>query len=210
MEEAEFKKRYTRENTEKMAVQCIFCGYIDEVAVRFSDGMTCPSCGRMVRPVGYLKDARRGAGQKSHTQHEAAEQEALFRWALFVSAYFPEIDLLYHIPNGGSRNKLEAAHLKRQGVKAGVPDLCLPVARGGYHGLYIELKAGNNKTTEKQDEWLQNLRTQNYAAEVCFGWEQAAIVIKKYLELGGKTDKRVISALEKGKEDGQEIFEQPD
>lgn len=84
----------------------------------------------------------------NHIQHEANEQEALFRWAAFVRGRFPEIDLLYHIPNGGSRNRLEAANLKRQGVKAGVPDLCLPVASGKYHGLYIELKYGKNKPSE--------------------------------------------------------------
>ena len=79
--------------------------------------------------------------------HEGNEQEALFRWAAFVRGRFPEIDLLYHIPNGGSRNRLEAANLKRQGVKSGVPDLCLPVARGKYHGLYIEMKYGKTKIT---------------------------------------------------------------
>lgn len=115
-------------------------------------------------------------------QHEANEQEALFRWAAFVRGRFPEIDLLYHIPNGGSRNRIEAANLKRQGVKAGVPDLCLPVARGGFHGLYIEMKAGKNTTTDKQDEWLSALQCQGYAVAVCYGWERAAEVITKYLE----------------------------
>ena len=43
--------------------------------------------------------------------------------------------------------------MKRQGVKAGVPDICLPVARNGYHGLYIELKAGKNKATKNQEKW---------------------------------------------------------
>lgn len=81
-------------------------------------------------------------------QHEAREQEALFRWADFAAGTMPELKLLYHIPNGGSRNKAEAANLKRQGVKAGVPDLFLPVPRGGYHGLYIELKFGK-KNIEK-------------------------------------------------------------
>lgn len=188
MTEAEFKKRYSRERTDKMAMLCLFCGNIDEVQTGFSDGCKCSSCGRMVRPIGFLKRAKAGPAQKPHTQYEAAEQEALFKWALFIRGRFPEIDLLYHIPNGGSRNRIEAANLKRQGVKAGVPDLCLPVARGNYHGLYIELKAGKNKTTDKQDEWLQNLRDQQYAAEVCVGWEQAAEVITKYLEMGGKTN----------------------
>lgn len=122
----------------------------------------------------------------NHIQHEANEQEALFRWAAFVRGRFPEIDLLYHIPNGGSRNRLEAANLKRQGVKAGVPDLCLPVARGGFHGLYIEMKYGKNKPSENQKQWLSDLRKQGYAAEVCYGWEQATEMITKYLEMRGK------------------------
>lgn len=115
--------------------------------------------------------------------HEAKEQEALIRWACFVRGRFPEIDLLYHIPNGGSRNKIEAANLKRQGVKAGVPDLCLPVPRSHFHGLYIEMKAGKNKTSKKQTEWLSALDQQGYATAVCYGWEAASQVITKYLEM---------------------------
>lgn len=91
---------------------------------------------------------------------------------------------MFHIPNGGSRNKLEAANLKRQGVKAGVPDLFLPVSRGGYHGLFIELKCGKNKTTAKQNEWLKNLSEQGYAVSVCYGCNEAIKKILKYLKLG--------------------------
>lgn len=118
-----------------------------------------------------------------HTQHEASEQAALFRWAELIRGRYPEIDLLYHIPNGGSRNAIEAANLKRQGVKAGVPDLCLPVARGPYHGLYIELKHGKNQATERQQQWLSALRDQGYLAEVCYGRQQAEQLIEKYLKL---------------------------
>lgn len=116
-----------------------------------------------------------------HIQHEANEQEALFDWAAFMSGRYPELELLYHIPNGGSRNTIEAANLKRQGVKAGVPDLCLPVARGHFHGLYIELKHGSNKPSENQTRWIAALRIQGYVAEVCYGWQQAVEVITEYL-----------------------------
>lgn len=71
---------------------------------------------------------------------EAQEQMTLFSWAAMQSGKYPELNLLYHVPNGGSRHKAEAGRLRAEGVKAGVPDLCLPVARGQYHGLYIELK----------------------------------------------------------------------
>lgn len=118
-------------------------------------------------------------------QKEAIEQEALFRWVAYYRGSCPDVDLLYHIPNGGRRDAKEAAHLKRQGVRAGVPDLCLPVPRGGFHGLYIELKAGQNKPTEKQKGWLDALTKQGYATAVCYGWQAAEEVITKYLGMRG-------------------------
>lgn len=122
------------------------------------------------------------ADKQRHTAHEAAEQEALFSWALYAAGAMPELGLMFHVPNGGSRNKLEAARLKRQGVKAGVPDICLPVARGGFHGLFIELKYGKNKATDRQAEWLDALRRQGYLAVQCVGWDIAREVITKYIK----------------------------
>lgn len=84
---------------------------------------------------------------------ESGHQEALFSWAAYRTGLMPELQYMYHVPNGGKRDKATAAVLKRQGVKAGVPDIMLPAARAGYHGLYIELKAGENTTTKKQKEW---------------------------------------------------------
>ena len=126
-----------------------------------------------------------GAARRKPIPHEANEQEALFDWARLMRGKYPELDLLYHIPNGGSRNRLEAANLKHQGVKAGVPDLCLPVARGRYHGLYIEMKYGKNKTSEEQNKWLDALAWQGHAVAVCYGWEKAQQLIVKYLSLKG-------------------------
>ena len=117
-------------------------------------------------------------------QREASEQAALFRWVAFIRVTLPDANMLYHVPNGGKRDRREAAKLKQQGVRAGVPDLCLPVARSGYHGLYIELKVEKNKPTELQLEWLAALKQQGYAAVVCYGWQEAANIIEKYL--GGK------------------------
>lgn len=115
---------------------------------------------------------------------EAQEQKALFQWAGYAEQQYPELKLLHHIPNGGKREARTAANLKKEGVKAGVPDICLPVARGQYHGLYIELKAGKNKTTAKQKEWLNALNQEGYATKVCYGWSEARETIEKYLGLG--------------------------
>lgn len=97
---------------------------------------------------------------------ESVEQQCLFGWAAFQSGRFPELALLYHVPNGGSRKKAEAGRFRAEGVKAGVPDLCLPVARGGFHGLYIELKRQKgSKTSDDQKAWLSNLEKQGYSED---------------------------------------------
>lgn len=118
-------------------------------------------------------------------QEEAREQEALFRWAAYERGKWPELAALHHIPNGGSRNKAEAARLKAQGVRAGVPDICLPAARGCYHGLYIELKRRKGgRVSEAQRQWLEYLEGAGYCARVCHGWDEARETIEKYLEAG--------------------------
>ena len=137
--------------------------------------------------------------------HENAEQTALFQWAAYNMGRLPELRLMYHIPNGGSRNKAEAANLKRQGVKAGIPDIHLPVARGAYHSLYIEMKAGNNTTTEKQDEWLKELSRQGNAAVVCYGWKTASAVIEKYLGLGNCEELDLTDAVKPARKRKEEV-----
>ena len=106
---------------------------------------------------------------------EAAEQQTVIEYC----------DLrripVFHIPNGGSRNAKEAANLKRQGVKAGVPDLFIPRPSKDRHGLFIEMKTGTNKPTQKQVEWLCSLRREGYAAYICYGAENAIACIDSYL-----------------------------
>lgn len=113
---------------------------------------------------------------------EADEQKDIFYTAYLMRNVYPELRLLFAIPNGGSRHPAEAAHLQQQGVKAGIPDMCLPVARGGYHGLYIELKrVKGGKVSEKQMQWINDLNAQGYLAKVCYGADDALETLKKYL-----------------------------
>ena len=82
---------------------------------------------------------QKNSAQRAPVPTESVEQQLLFRWARFYVSKYPELALLYHIPNGGSRRKSEAGRFKAEGVKAGVPDLFLPAARENFHGLYIEI-----------------------------------------------------------------------
>lgn len=113
---------------------------------------------------------------------EGQEQAILFRWSRMQECCYPELRLLYHIPNGGSRHRLEAAHLKQQGVRAGVPDLCLPVSRNGCHGLYIEMKRlKGGRVSPDQLGWMEALKAEGYMVALCQGWEMASGVIMGYL-----------------------------
>lgn len=114
-------------------------------------------------------------------QSESVAQICLFRWAAFMRGRFPELELMYHVPNEGKRSVSAGARMKREGLKPGVPDICLPVPHSGYHGLYVEMKVGSNTPTENQKKWLAALKKQGYATAVCWGWEAASKVILKYL-----------------------------
>lgn len=124
---------------------------------------------------------------KSGTEH--GEQVALFAWCSLpdTQAAYPELRWLYAIPNGGYRDAITAGRLKAEGVKRGVPDTCLPVARKGVHGLYIELKRPSTdaqkagKLSVDQDRWIDGLRGNGYGACVCVGWEAARDVLISYL-----------------------------
>ena len=117
------------------------------------------------------------------TGTEAEEQMMIFRWASWMKQQKPELGLLYHVPNGGKRDIGTARKLKQEGVKAGVPDIVLPVSRGGYHGLYIELKVGKNKPTKEQKEWMEALKQEGYYTMWCVGSEAAIKIIEEYLQM---------------------------
>jgi hypothetical protein len=114
---------------------------------------------------------------------ENQEQAALFEWAKLSEWKHPELKLLHAIPNGGLRDARTAAVLQRTGVKPGVPDICLPVPKGGYGALYIELKRlQGGAVSANQRVWINRLNANGNKAVVCKGWVAAKNEIEKYLE----------------------------
>ncbi len=114
---------------------------------------------------------------------EYSEQVGLFDWAALMSAHYPELELMFAVPNGGHRDVRVAVKLKRSGTKAGVLDVCLPVAHRGYCSLWIELKADDHTKhpTPEQVEWLQCLNEQGNLALVCYGQNPAIDLIEWYI-----------------------------
>ena len=115
---------------------------------------------------------------KTENVRESDEQIRIFDYA----QYNQKLRWLFAIPNGGSRDIREAVRLKRQGVKAGVSDMFLPIPNSMYHGLFIELKVGKNKTSKMQEEFIDYVRMNGYMAKVCYGADEAIRTIKSYLE----------------------------
>ena len=117
---------------------------------------------------------------------ESNEQQTLFEWARRMEGRWPELRLLYHIPNEGKRSRATGARLRAEGLKSGVPDICLPVARGGHHGLYIELKRRRGaRITQEQLDWVERLAGEGYVAAVCLGCDEAISLITQYMTQKG-------------------------
>lgn len=114
---------------------------------------------------------------------EDTEQVNVILWATRNVSRYPELEDLYHIPNGGSRNKAEAVKLKQMGVKAGVSDLHLPYPKGKYSGLFIEMKYDRNVATVQQTAFLQRMNKAGHFTAICYGAYAAIEVIEKYLQL---------------------------
>lgn len=129
----------------------------------------------------------------SGTEH--GHQAAIFQWvAIEGRDYVRNLELLFAIPNGGERSQSVAASLKAEGVRPGVPDMCLPVAVaqrdgvGHYPGLWLELKRPGLEgrmlggRSDKQRDWHVALLAQGYACATAYGWQAACWVLKLYLD----------------------------
>ena len=113
---------------------------------------------------------------------EGQEQEIIFKWADLQTAIMPELKLLNGSLNGVKLSIGSAMKAKRQGMRKGYPDIALPIARAGYHGLFIELKKDKGgRPSKEQKEWLAELNRQGYLALCIHGSKLSIDVIKMYL-----------------------------
>ena len=115
---------------------------------------------------------------------EEAEQTALVRWRDIAVKVIPELRWLHSSLNGVPLSPGLALKMRRMGMTRGVVDVFLPVVRGGYSGLYIEMKRRNgvpSHLSASQKEFITFAREQGYRAEWCKGWVPARDLILEYL-----------------------------
>lgn len=115
-----------------------------------------------------------------HKEHQI--QSALIEWWSIQHKVYnlPEFSL-FAIPNGSKRNPVTGAILKREGVRRGVPDLMLAVPNKNHYGLFIEMKAGANKPSLEQKQFLEYVFAMGYQVSVCYDWVDASKLIHDYL-----------------------------
>ena len=126
-------------------------------------------------PARTTKPKRR-PGRSEHSL-----QAACVAWAKLSADAPRKAKLIFAIPNGGKRGIITAIKLKAEGVTAGIPDLCLPVARGGFHALYIEMKTETGTVSESQHKMRTAFEAEGNAVLVIRSFEEFQAAIRFYL-----------------------------
>jgi VRR-NUC domain-containing protein len=112
---------------------------------------------------------------------ERKSQAAVVDWANWAAGTWPALRLLFAVPNAAKREKKTRGLLLAMGMKAGVPDLLLPVPRDGYIGLAIEMKRIGEKASDVQMAWIDALEEQGWRAIVCWGAGEAIEALQGYV-----------------------------
>ena len=119
---------------------------------------------------------KKSRGKVAPSEH--ALQVTCLRWLHFT---YPQV-LCYAIPNGAYTTKSTARKLVAEGATAGMPDLCIPIARGGYHALYIEMKNGKaGRLSDTQKEMIPRLQCYGNKVVVCRSLDEFIREVETYL-----------------------------
>lgn len=149
---------------------CIYCGCKTVSFIETEDGIVCYNC--------YSE--KKNPSKKKHANEEARIQSEFFQQ---VPLFFPKLPdrLLFAVPNGGSRHKVEAANMKHQGVKRGIADVILQIPKKGYASLCLEFKTSIGKQSRDQREYQRQVEMAGSKYVVVRSVEQAIRVMQQYL-----------------------------
>lgn len=120
-------------------------------------------------------------GVKDERTESQLQQELMRWWAVEAARLGKPEHLLMAFPLQGKRTKANASRMKAEGMRAGTPDMLLNLARGRYHGLWVEFKRPDGTLTDSQKDMLADLSAEGYAAFACYGLDAAQKLIRRYL-----------------------------
>lgn len=128
-------------------------------------------------------DVKTKTARRKPRHRESELQRHCVAW--FRSQYREYKLVLFAVPNGGHRDATEAKIMQAEGVTPGVADLLLLVARGGYHGLCIEMKVASSSSRQspRQREWQQAIESQGYRYVVARSLDEFRQVVNEYMSM---------------------------
>ncbi len=131
--------------------------------------------------VGKAKSLRATVTASSKVRSEHSDQVLL---VMHLRTFYPEV-LVAAVPNGAVTGGLQRVRLVAEGLLPGFPDLCVLEPRGGFHGLFVEMKSlkATAVVSEAQRRVHRILMTKGYQVLVCYGYASAKAEVIKYLEL---------------------------
>lgn len=153
--------------------KCITCGKETVSVIRTGTGYMCYNC--------YADSKVPPRSKKKHDNEEARIQTEFFKQVSIIFPHLPD-RLLFAVPNGGSRHKIEAANMKRQGVRRGVADVILLIPKKGYASLCLEFKAKKGIQSEEQKEFQRQAENCKSKYVVVRSAKQAIDELRKYLQ----------------------------
>lgn len=116
---------------------------------------------------------------------ETKIQSDLFKWISIKANSNPLYQMIYANGNeSGKVNPIFRFKRAREGVKKGIPDITIPIAKHGFHGAYIEVKTKKGTPSKDQIWWIEQLQEQGYFAKIIKtnNWCEISDLITWYLE----------------------------
>lgn len=152
---------------------CVLCNKETVSVISTDTGPVCYTC--------YANKDNYPKKKQQHSNEEARIQTEFFNQ---VPLFFPTLPdrLLFAVPNGGSRHKIEAANMKRQGVKRGVADVILQVPKKGYASLCLEFKTLTGRQSDEQKEYQRQVEMAGSKYVVVRSVQQAIRMVQEYLK----------------------------
>lgn len=122
----------------------------------------------------------------AHKVSEHDEQATVIQWIERQVYIYPELDLVFSVPNGammggGRIGAMRANILKAEGMRPGAPDLVIPSPRGGYFGMFLEMKAKKGRLSDNQEQFIVQAEKYGYFCAVAYGADEAIEMLTNYL-----------------------------
>lgn len=121
---------------------------------------------------------------RRHSTEERDHQRALIAWRDLAKLQHPELELLFAIPNAGAgASKGQGGKMKAEGAVAGVADLFFAIARGPFHGAFVEMKSREGRLSPAQLRFKDRVLNAGYAYHLAREWTDAKDFLLRYLEV---------------------------